>query len=511
MRSTKNWTIPLLVVFLLQVLVQTLTVVIVLQLDMLPSKYVLLLVGVMGFIALGTGLLFFVKVKGRVSLTRRIITCFLAVLIVCGCAFVSKSIAQVHKTVQSVTGVTLETDGANMYAVVRQDDAAQKLADTKGYTYGAIDSKYDVDIKRTEKMLELVSAEIGGTPNVKKYPDKGALADALLNKEIDVMLINGVTLGLLLEEKDEDETFQAKLRILYSVPCEKLDDKPSTVPDPPDQPDPGKNVTNAPFVVYISGSDARTNTILKSSRSDVNILMIVNPVTKQILLLNTPRDYYIGNPHYGGALDKLTHCGNAGVGNSMLALEELYGVDIPYYGHINFVGFEKLIDDIGGITIYSDQAFTARATKIKKGENYLNGTQALDFSRERYHVNGGDNGRGKNQMKVISAVIKKMTTGTTLITKYSEILSDLEGLVAFNLQSEDISMLVKMQLSDMASWNVQSFAVTGTNGSEETCSMPGDILYVMHPDEKSVAYASELIDRVLAGEKLTEADMKVPE
>ena len=157
-----------------------------------------------------------------------------------------------------------------------------------------------------------------------------------------------------------------------------------------------------------------------------------------------------------------------------------------------------------------EKGFTAQDAYIPAGENHFNGKMALKFARERYHLSGGDNARGKNQMKVIQAVVDKMTSSTTLISNYSDILKSVEGVLATNFRSDEISALVKMQLTDMTKWDMQSFAVTGTGGYGETYSAPGEELYVMHPNQATVDYASALIERVLKGETLTAEDMKMP-
>ena len=185
-------------------------------------------------------------------------------------------------------------------------------------------------------------------------------------------------------------------------------------------------------------------------------------------------------------------------------------MDVDYYAQINFTGFETLIDAIGGITVYSDVAFTtADKYQIAQGENKLNGAEALSFARERKRLSGGDNARGQNQMKVIKAVISKMTSGSTIISNYTDIMESLEGMFATSMPMNHISDLVKMQLADMPQWEVHSYAVTGFNGSEYTYSTPGTRLYVMYPDDAMVANASALIDKVCSGEILTEADLAV--
>ena len=509
-RFEKTWTVLSIFALILLALAEALTVAIILKMNMLPIKYVAVLVALMAVIVVVEALFFFVKVNGSVALARRIIACVLALLLVCFCAYISKNVALAHKVLENVTNnginTELSTDGKDMCVLVRADDPAKELKDTANYSFGVIENH---DVSRVNKFVEWIGKQTGTTPAPSGYVHAKELANALLDKKVDAIIISGATLSLLLDE-EAYENFLDKVRILAAISYSSLEGKPPQPEKPEDEEvNPEKNVTNTPFVIYISGSDTRSS-MLDRSRSDVNILMVVNPVTKQVLLLNTPRDYYVGNPHYDGSLDKLTHCGLFGVDCSMEALGNLYGTEIKYYGQINFTGFETLIDSIGGITVYSEKAFKAWGTPIKKGENHLNGKQALSFARERYHLSGGDNDRGKNQMKVIEAVIKKMTTGTTIISNYAAIMKSLEGMFATNMQSSEISSLVKMQLNDLATWDVFKFAVTGTGGSEVTASMPGVKAYVMYPNQKSVDHASALVEKILSGTILKKEDIEMP-
>ena len=504
MKKEKILTIVSIVALLLQVITEAVLTAVILKLDMLPAKFVVVLIAVMLVLVLPIALLLFVKRKGTVGTTRRIIACVLAVLIACGCGLAARYAYEAFNAMSNVTIGDNTTSVRNMYVLVRKDDSAQNLKDSADYAYAAI---ADYEANRVEKLLKRINEEIGSTPEVAGYTSAAELADALLNNKVDAVIMNGASIALLLEE-EAYEDFMDKVKILYSVSYDVLSGKNPNGSESEDD-GPNESVTSAPFIVYVSGSDTRS-TVLDVSRSDVNILMVVNPKTKQVLLLNTPRDYYVENPAGDGALDKLTHCGLYGVDCSMEALENLYDTKIRFYGQINFTGFETLIDAIGGVTVYSDQSFTTSKAHIKKGENHLNGQQALGFARERYQVSGGDNGRGKNQMKVIKAVIEKLTTGTTVLSNYSAILSSLEGMFSTNLQTSDLSKLVKMQLNDPASWDILSFAVVGTGGSEKTYSAPGHNAYVMYPNKESVAYASELVKKVFSGEKLKEEDMTMP-
>lgn len=207
----------------------------------------------------------------------------------------------------------------------------------------------------------------------------------------------------------------------------------------------------------------------------MNILAVVNPKTKQVLLINTPRDYYIDISVSEGAKDKLTHCGVYGIDCSMDTLSNLYDEHVDYYAKINFSGFETLIDAIGGVTIESEKSFYTYKDNyyISEGTNQLNGAYALSYARERRAFADGDNARGRHQMQLIEAIIEKVSSGTTILTNYSDILASLEGMFTTNMSQEEIAALVRMQLSDGAGWNVKSFAVNGSGSKEHVYSMPG--------------------------------------
>lgn len=502
MENKRVWSIIRTIILSVQLVMELLSAVVILRLNMLPDKYIAVFIATLAVLALITGLLMFIRVKDQIGLWRKIVSCILSLLVICGCVLISKIAWDAHSFVSGVAGGDETPTVRNTYVLVLNEDTAHALADTKGYSYAAVEN---YDTEHTQQMISAIEKEITATLTLKYYKQATALVDALYNKEVNAVIMNGASISLLIEQAGYED-FLTRARLLYTLPFEddtnlENTDKEGTVKEA---------LTRAPFVVYISGSDTRSK-MLAVSRSDVNILAVVNPQTKQVLLLNTPRDYYVPNPAGKGALDKLTHCGNYGVSCSVEALGDLYNVQINYYGQINFTGFEKLIDAIGGVTVYSDESFrTVSGTYIKAGENQLNGEKALQFARERYNVSGGDNARGKNQMKVIKAVIEKLTSSTTLISKYADILDSLEGMFATNFTTDEISSLVKMQLDDMASWNIQSFAVTGTGGYAETYSWPGEQLYVMRPNEDTVAYASKLIQKVLDGETLSTEDMTMP-
>ena len=275
-------------------------------------------------------------------------------------------------------------------------------------------------------------------------------------------------------------------------------------------------ITKEPFVVYLSGVDNRGE-LTEKARSDVNILAVVNPTTKQVALINTPRDYYVDLAGTDSK-DKLTHAGLYGVETSMATLGNLYGVNVEHYLRINFAGFINIIDAIGGVDVYSDQAFTSVGspgyydpTTFAEGWNHLDGKSALAFARERHAFASGDIQRGINQMKVIDAMANKLKSPTVLMS-FSKLMDAVSNCFVTSLSQEQISALVRMQLGDLANWDIESCSVTGSSGKSSQCySAKGQSLYVMKPDESSVSKAKELIASVLGGEGTVSDTQQTPE
>ena len=275
-------------------------------------------------------------------------------------------------------------------------------------------------------------------------------------------------------------------------------------------------ITKEPFVVYLSGVDNRGE-LTEKARSDVNILAVVNPKTKRVALVNTPRDYYVDLAGTDSK-DKLTHAGLYGVETSMATLGNLYGVNVEHYIRINFAGFINIIDAIGGVDVYSDQAFSSVGspgyydpTTFAEGWNHLDGKSALAFARERHAFASGDIQRGINQMKVIDAMMNKLKS-PALLMSFSKLMDAAADCFVTSLSQDQITALVRMQLSDLASWDIQSCSVTGTSGKSSKCySAKGQSLYVMKPDENSVTEAKALIASVLDGEGSVSDTAQTPE
>ena len=520
----KKWMPLAVLVFFIQLLLEAYAALYIYKLNMLPERYLLLVYGVLiGFAVLTFFLLFWGTGHGpgKKRRIRRIIALVLAVCMGTGSVYVANVAGKITQTVTTVTETT--TTLAAMEGVyVLSTDSASDIQGAANYTFGIMS---DFDSENTQAAVSEISETLGKEITTVSRPSAIENAAALYQGDIKAIIMNEAYVSALTDTEDYAD-FETATKRIAEIPVEKTVQKETTEETSGDTEvtsasssaagdgSSGKStrgnvsdVTQQPFVMYISGSDTRS-AILDTSRSDVNILMVVNPQTRQILLLNTPRDYYVENPAGNWAYDKLTHCGIYGIDCSEKTLENLYSVKINYYAQINFTGFETLIDAIGGITVESPEAFEAGGYSFTEGENTLNGEQALAFARERHAFAGGDNVRGQNQMRVIKAVISKMTSdGGTVLMHYGEILDSLSGMFVTDLSSEDISALVKMQLNDMSSWNVQSYAVTGTGGMDTTYSMPGSSVYVMYQNADMVVKATDLIEKVENGDILTDKDV----
>ena len=258
------------------------------------------------------------------------------------------------------------------------------------------------------------------------------------------------------------------------------------------------------FSVYISGIDVY-GAIETNSRSDVNIIAEVNPTSHQILLITTPRDYYVEIPGIsGGQKDKLTHAGIYGVDRSMATLDQLYGTDLDFYARVNFTSLIDIVDALGGVDVESELAFTTSeesglVMNVVQGTNHFNGKQALAFSRERQNVPGGDNQRGKDQQAVITAMIKKMVS-PAILTGANEILTSVSGNVDTNMSMEQIQKLIKTQIAEAPTWSIKSMAAEGTGDMQMCYSYSGSELYVMQPNQESIDAIKEAIQAVENGE-----------
>ena len=320
-------------------------------------------------------------------------------------------------------------------------------------------------------------------------PTWTGMVDSLTNQDITSMVIQD---GFMQVLSDADPDTYATLRILDSFEVDaslgtKPGSTPSTTPSTP------KNS----YVLYISGIDTY-GSIKTRSRSDVNILMVVNPDTGKVLLVNTPRDFYVQLRDTTGLPDKLTHSGVYGIDVSVGTMEDLYDLTINYYLRINFNSLIAVIDALGGVDVNSAYDFSNAGYTFHVGINHLDGKAALAFSRDRYDFAGGDRVRGQNQQRVIEAIIKKISQPSVLLN-YPQILTSIQNSIQTSMPQDEISAQVRKQLDVGTQWDVTSISVDGTGAMDYTYTYPGQRLYVMVPDQSTVNLAKNMIQSTLNG------------
>lgn len=307
--------------------------------------------------------------------------------------------------------------------------------------------------------------------------------DNLKSGKSKAMVLSGSYASLL---ESVDSNYASNLKTIYTYKIKKKNSNSAN------------QVDSKVFNIYISGIDTY-GPISTVSRSDVNIIMTVNMKTHKILLTTTPRDAYVKIPGGGeNQYDKLTHAGIYGVETSEQTLEDLYGIKIDYYARINFTSFLKLIDQLGGVTVHNDQAFTQGKFDFPVGDIQMNSEQALGFVRERYNLDGGDNDRGKNQEKVISAILNKLASLKS-VSNFTSVVNNLQDSVQTNMSLNTINDLANTQLDSGSKFTVTSQAVTGTGSTGQLISyaMPNSSLYMMKLDNSSVESASQAIKKLM--------------
>ncbi len=452
----------------------------VLYLNVLPKKYLIPL----GILVVGLDIFGLITIfrKKTVAKTKFILSIVMSVFILVF-GFVTLKLL---KTLNFLGKMDTKTVNAKTYSVVvLNNDKYNKMEDL---SYKML-MYYDTELGTNKAAIEKLKSVITIVPE--KTNDVHELANSLINEKTDAILIEESYYSIIEEEIAD---FKTKTKVIYSF---NIDDAIATIAKE-------VSVTKEPFVVYISGIDTY-GTISSVARSDVNMIAAVNPTTKQVLLINTPRDYYVQLHGTTGYRDKLTHAGIYGIDMSVKTLEDLYDTDINYYVRVNFTSLIKVIDALGGVDVYSKYSFTSKIGKytFTEGYNHLDGKKALGFARERYSFSEGDRMRGQNQQAVIDAMIKKVCSSSTILTKFDSILDSLEGAFQTNMDYTKIIELVRMQISDGSDWNITSISVDGLGSSERTYSMGKTRLYVMIPYAGSVNKAASMIDEVLEGKILT--------
>lgn len=463
------------IISIILILVSILFLGILFYIDLIPTKYMAILtIIILIFDTFNVLLLNLRRLKIKVKKVITFIVSIAMPIMLIGSFYICRTLG------------VLSNNGDSKYklehysVIVLKSSDYKSLKDIKNKTVGYYENSAGAKIAN-DRLKKDVDVKF------ESYSSSDTLVNDLLNSKVDAILLEDSIKKIMAEESS---TFTQSIKEIHKFTIKvKVEETLKDV-----------NVTKKPFAIYISGIDTYGE-IASVSRSDVNMVVVVNPTTKQILLVSIPRDYYVKLHGKNGSKDKLTHAGIYGIDMSIKTIEDLLDMEINYYLKVNFTSVIDIVEALGGLEVYSEYTFVSYSGfSFKKGYNKVNGEQALDFARTRKAFSTGDRQRGKNQQALIEAVIRKATS-KSIITKYNSLLSAIDGKYQTNMSTKKITSLIKMQLNDMSTWNITSYSLSGTDSNNYTYTY-NQLLYVMEPNKDSITEASLLIDKVTIGESL---------
>mgnify|MGYP000988422729 FL=1 len=407
---------------------------------------------------------------------------FTLFLLICGILINGTSLFAVGQFIGFTSHLNATSNYSNysMSVAVLADSPIDNIGEVTSLTAPTATDKANI-----QQLLEDIKTTQNKELTVEESSSYLAAYKSLLSGEAKAIVLNSVFENII--EADYPD-YASKIKKIYTKDLTKTVETP-------------KSVKGDSFNIYVSGIDTY-GPISSVSRSDVNIIMTVNRETKKILLTTTPRDSYVSIADGGNnQKDKLTHAGIYGVDASIHTLENLYGIDLNYYARLNFTSFLKLIDLIGGIDVYNDQDFTSLHGKFHfpVGNIHLDSEQALGFVRERYSLSDGDRDRGRNQQKVIVAIIQKLTSSEAL-KNYDTIIQGLQDSLQTNMPIETMISLINTQLEQGGSYQVTSQDLKGTGRMGlPSYAMPDSNLYMMEISDSSLESVKTAIKDVMEG------------
>ena len=461
--------------------------------QLLPASRLLAVCALLLFVPVVLALLYKANRNKRSAKGIQIVGCLLLAVICLAEAAGLRYLGIANSTLNELTGGDTQITVMGVY--VREGDAAQNLQDASHYSFATVSSADELPLAQTLLEMERLCGHGFDLRDQASIPD--ALI-ALASGQCGALLINTAYPELF--DSGQTGVDASGFRCIYTYNVESsIDSMGGESPHSLVQ-RLFRRADSQSFCLYVSGIDT-WGPVSTASRSDVNILGIVNPESRTVLLISTPRDFYVPFPNVDGRRDKLTHAGVFGVDTSMQVLSDFYNTPVEYFLRMNFTGFQTIIDQLGGVDVYSDASFSAGGYYFTEGINHLDGAAALAFARDRSSFGEGDRARGRHQMAVIQGVIQSLSS-SQLLVHYADIMAELAGSFQTNLPKELLGDLVQKTLRGQ-SWTVVSYSVNGS-GKMDWCHAVGATAYVMEPFPDTVEYAQNLIRSIRQGKTLTQ-------
>lgn len=390
-------------------------------------------------------------------------------------------------------------DVKNTVSIIVMDDSNIKdLSSLKGKKVGRLNN---VDKVGTNKLLKSVKKKKGSNYfKTKKFDGALSEVEALYNGEIDAMILNESYRGNV-TSVEEYEHFSTETRVVYSTSYYTTKKNDSLVVS---------DITKNPFTILISGNDT-TGDVSELSRSDVNMLVTINPKTSTILLTSMSRDTYVETvcdadgdtacPE--GQMDKITHTGIYGLNTTRQTVEKFYDLKVNYSFRVNFTSVIDVVDALDGIDLNVEEGeqcdlFWANMKPgLPVGMHHVDGETALAFARERKAYVDGDYQRVRNQQKVMQAIINRAISSSALVN-YTSFINSLESAFETNMTYDEITDLIKYELQAKPDWKFETYQISGL-GDELMCASLGQAASVQVPDLNTVRIAREKIEAVMNG------------
>lgn len=479
-KSKMIWLATKAIVLLVQVVVSAMLVFSIMAMDVLSSGIIAVLIAVsVGLLVLEVFLLILRK---KTSLALQIVCLVVSTIVIIASIIVMRYSSAFSGFLAKIT--TKEPEYKEYSVMVTESSMVKDVEQLNNKTVGFL--RNDPTMGLAEKYLkEKVTIE------TEPYDDIGIINELMGQSLLEAFVLESSKIEALNEENEE---LLNDKRVIYTFEIELPEDYNKVSQ---------KEITSEPFLIYVSGSDSRSG-LQATARSDVNIVIAVNPEKGKIILASIPRDTYVQLHGKEGLKDKLTHAGLYGVEMSKTTIEDLLDIDIDHTVKVGFEGVVKIVDALDGIEIYSDTPMNLKVEGQNKmcryveGKQWVDGDCALRFARERKTYYTGDIHRGQNQQEVLTAIINKLSGSKDYLLKIPEILDAVSDALETSLSEKDITKFIRFQLANQTNWQIDSIAVSGVEDRLPTYSMGNDlILYVMHPDEESVKTVHERIKELL--------------
>ena len=466
---------------------------------LLPLSWILYAASALSLLLVFTGYLSFKFYKnGFVKFIDILLSLFLLVVSVALPYYNSKILRLFNSLVGNTTRI-------NLYVMTEDYKAAHPdyFFDTfssdnlQDYANASFLTSLSSDTDNQVYALDKVREEIGDGFSISDQENLMAAVEALYRGDGDVLVMSQ-KFESFVSDNEAFANFRADTKIIASYEREVESNIRKG----------DQSLTKEPFAVFVCGNDEEGD-LSTEGRTDVNIVLVVNPNTGQMIQINIPRDTYIPNPAYGNVYDKLTHLGVNGIENSLQGLSNYLEVNINNYILINFTTYRQVIDSLGGIDVENPYGFGFWDNPdiwFEEGALHLNGEDALLYVRERKTLPDGDFGRVMHQQLVMKSIIKKMTS-REIIYRFDDVLDGLNGKFLTNMSGEGIYGLTQKQLRDGTDWDTISYRIIGYTDMASCAISPYELLSVVVPYEEQVAIIKEEIQKLLRGETITQLEL----